>query len=259
MDSTKSDIYRERERDIVFFKAQTGSLLVGTISTYIICSSLSIIDQPNPELTKHFDWLPLYKSKTLWWSGRTKESSLIWNGKLRFLATLRTNEYLPSCRGGCDDASYVFWIHSLLWECHHMPLESDSESTLSPPYSKLGWLVQQAILWIPIVPAPKVLPAQGAWNWASGKRSPRCVTRMTPGPLQALQASQAESTRWWHSCKQKQITQTNIQSPTFTPNTSSHPLSIPSFRITFLLHLPVVLFLHYIHRPEFCDHLRFML
>ena len=77
----------------MFFKAQTGSLLIGTISTYIICYLLSIIDQPNPELTKHFDWLPLYKCKTLWWSGRTKESSLIWNGKLIFLATLRTSEF----------------------------------------------------------------------------------------------------------------------------------------------------------------------
>lgn len=170
---------------------------------------LSIIDQPNPELTKHFDWLPLYKSKTLWWSGRTKESSLIWNGKLRFLATLRTNEYLPSYRRGCDDVSYVYWIHSLLWECHHVTISLWNQILnppwVDPPYSKLGWLVQQAILWIPIVPA-----SQGGntrpRSMKLGKRkevAAVCNKNDTCTTSSITSITSRESTRWWHSLQNK--------------------------------------------------------
>ena len=155
--------------------------------------------QPNPELAKQFDWLSLYKNKTLWWSRRTLIRLEIWYGKLTFLATMRTissqtsvnifhpivvdvrktvrDGYIPSGKATISvwnqilNRTFAPWIHSV--------------------YIFSSTLKQIGMACIPL------LPAEGAWNWASGKRLPRCVTRMTPGPLQAWQALQASKRPKW--------------------------------------------------------------
>lgn len=58
-------MYLERERERERHRVLQGSNRYSFGWDHIYNLFFAIIDQPNPELTKHFDCLPLYKNRTL--------------------------------------------------------------------------------------------------------------------------------------------------------------------------------------------------